>query len=524
MTYAAGIGLGPVRSLSFRRLLVALVALAALLLTLPASAAATANVIANPGFGALGKAPNPLSPFDADPAAKHVVLGWRLVAAKHSKLAGRPYPRAGSAGQTECVPAERGQQPFLSLDVPTGSEAFAEQAIVVPANPSRLRLKTWGNNQAVDARVSVVTGDGVEHPLLAYQPPLLGPTPARDCLDASGPRQLSLDVSAFGALRVVLRLAATSEGDNGTIVNFDNLSLRAQQPAPTGIDYVALGDSYSSGEGNAPYEPASTTDEDKCHRSQRDAYPKELHLPRVTISTLSFFACSGATSEDVRRQEFKTEPPQLSHVEELAAADLVSISIGGNDAGFANALEQCVARICTRKPFSSKIIKRIAGLVPTLVETYAELRLAAPQATIVVLDYPNAFPKLGFGGAFTCRSNAVALLGRKGVNFLHKRSDQLDDVIADAVHRANEEGSNIRLVGVRGAFARHDVCEKDRWVRALEDQPPEQTEPGGGGQPRFLPPQRGGAARLRRGAGEGARRRLLSSGAAALSRTSGCGG
>ena len=442
--------------------------LTALLLALPGSAAAAGNVIANPGFGELAKGSNPLSPFDPDPAAKHLVSHWKLVAAKGSTLAGRSYPRTGAAGQTECVPAERGSQPFLSLDVPTGSEAFAEQAIRIPANPSRLRLKTWGNNQAVDARVSLVTPDGVERLRIFFQPPLLGPTPARDCLDASGPRQLSLDVSPFAGQMVMLRLAATSEGDNGAIANFDNLSLRAQQPAPTGIDYVALGDSYSSGEGNAPYEPASATDSDKCHRSQHDAYSKLLQLPRVTVSTLHFYACSGATSNDVRHDEFRTEPPQLSHVEQLAAADLVTISVGGNDAGFSKALEQCVARICSRKPFSTKIIKRIAGMVPLLVETYAELRLAAPQATIVVLDYPNAFPKLGFGGSFRCRSNAAALLGRRGVNFLHERSDQLDEVIADAVHRANHEGSNIRLVGVRGAFAGHDVCEKDRWVRALK--------------------------------------------------------
>lgn len=442
--------------------------LTALLLALPAAAAGAGNVIANPGFGELGKASNPLFPFDGDPVAKHLVSNWKLVVAKPSELAGRPYPRAGAASQTECVPAERGSQPFLSLDVPTGSEAFAEQAIGVPANPTRLRLKTWGNNQAVDARVSLVSADGAEHTLLSYQPPLLGPTPARDCLDASGPRQLSLDVSAFAGQKVVLRLAATSQGDNGSIANFDNLSLRAQEPTPTGIDYVALGDSYSSGEGNAPYEPASATATDKCHRSQHDAYPTELRLPRVTISKLHFFACSGATSEDVRHDEFRTEPPQLSHVEQLAEADLVTINVGGDDAGFAKVLEQCVARICARKPASTKITKRIAGLVTPLVETYAELRLASPQATIVVLDYPNPFPKLGFGGGFTCKSNAAALLGRKSMNFLHEKGDQLDEVIADAVRVANEEGSNIRLVGVRGVFAGHDVCAKDRWVRALK--------------------------------------------------------
>ncbi len=42
--------------------------------------------------------------------------------------------------------------------------------------------------------------------------------------------------------------------------------------APQQEGYVALGDSYSAGEGDRPYEPGTDTKTNTCHRSEK-AYP-----------------------------------------------------------------------------------------------------------------------------------------------------------------------------------------------------------------------------------------------------------
>ncbi len=88
--------------------------------------------------------------------------------------------------------------------------------------------------------------------------------------------------------------------------------------------YVALGDSYSSGVGRVFYEESG-----ECDRSP-DAYG-----PRIAAAkgyTLSFQACSGAKTPEVNDKQLG----MLS-----ATTSLVTITIGGNDAGFSNVMLNC---------------------------------------------------------------------------------------------------------------------------------------------------------------------------------------
>jgi len=90
-------------------------------------------------------------------------------------------------------------------------------------------------------------------------------------------------------------------------------------------NYAALGDSYSSGVGAGDYSGGS------CDRSAH-AYAQQwadTHAP----SSFSFLACSGATTTDVINGQVSA----LS-----LATTLVSITIGGNDAGFSSVMQTCV--------------------------------------------------------------------------------------------------------------------------------------------------------------------------------------
>lgn len=98
----------------------------------------------------------------------------------------------------------------------------------------------------------------------------------------------------------------------------------AQLPAATG--YVALGDSYSSGVGVGSYDSASGS----CKRSTK-SYPA-LWAAAHSPSSFRFTACSGARTSDVLSS-------QLTPLN--SSTGLVSISIGGNDAGFADTMTTC---------------------------------------------------------------------------------------------------------------------------------------------------------------------------------------
>ena len=89
--------------------------------------------------------------------------------------------------------------------------------------------------------------------------------------------------------------------------------------------YVALGDSYSSGVGTRVFYEESG----ECSRSP-DAYG-----PKVAAAkgySLNFEACGGAKTPEVNSKQLG----KLS-----ATTSLVTITIGGNDAGFSNVIINC---------------------------------------------------------------------------------------------------------------------------------------------------------------------------------------
>ncbi len=165
----------------------------------------------------------------------------------------------------------------------------------------------------------------------------------------------------------------------------------SQLAAATG--YVALGDSYSSGVGAGSYVSSSGD----CKRSTK-AYPY-LWAAAHSPSTFAFTACSGARTGDVLAN-------QLAPLG--SATDLVSISIGGNDAGFADVMttcvlqseSTCVARINTARAY---VDSTLPGQLDTV---YDAISSQAPAAHVVVLGYPR-FYKLGGRPARTHRDRAV---------------------------------------------------------------------------------------------------------------------
>jgi hypothetical protein len=102
--------------------------------------------------------------------------------------------------------------------------------------------------------------------------------------------------------------------------------------------YVALGDSFSSGETNAPY-PGTDSTSDGCHRS-RVAYPVSVSAMEGT--GVAFVACSGARIQDVEgaNSKYPIEGVQLDRVNQTT--NHVTITIGGNNVGFDTLIADCV--------------------------------------------------------------------------------------------------------------------------------------------------------------------------------------
>lgn len=102
--------------------------------------------------------------------------------------------------------------------------------------------------------------------------------------------------------------------------------------------YVALGDSYAAVGRIAPgsWAPGPVA----CVRTD-DAYPTVV-ARRLGVGTFVNATCGGAVTDDFRAPDRSGAPPQFDALD--ARTDLVSVTIGGNDVGFAAILVACALR------------------------------------------------------------------------------------------------------------------------------------------------------------------------------------
>lgn len=217
------------------------------------------------------------------------------------------------------------------------------------------------------------------------------------------------------------------------------LALGAVPASAAGAGYVALGDSYSSGVGAGDYIGSSGA----CERSP-NAYPA-LWAARTGTSVQSV-ACSGAATSDVTANQL----PALT-----SSTRLVSLTVGGNDVGFASIMTDCILKgssACVSEVAAAESQAR-AILPGRLDALYAAIRTRAPQARLVVLDYPHFYDL----SHWFCIGLAQASRTR-----IDEGIDVLDGLIQAAASRAGAV-----FADVRSAFAGHEICDSNRWLHSV---------------------------------------------------------
>lgn len=205
--------------------------------------------------------------------------------------------------------------------------------------------------------------------------------------------------------------------------------------------YTALGDSYSSGVGTRTY----YSDSGSCYRGPQ-AYP--VKVAARLGAPLTFAACSGARVPDVLNQ--------LGSLNTSTA--LVTVSVGGNDAGFADVITQCALPwpwTCTTdiNNANNYIRNTLPGALNNL---YTQIRAKAPSARVVVVGYPRLFngEECNFGARISPSEQSA----------LNATADLLATTIAG---RAAAHG--FRFVDVRSAFTGHAVCDDVEWLNGLSN-------------------------------------------------------
>jgi hypothetical protein len=296
-------------------------------------------------------------------------------------------------------------------------------------------------------------------------------------------------------LRALARDRAGNVAIASTVVTVANTAAGGGSPAtisknpPSPPSFVALGDAYSSGEGNSSYLPGSDIPGDRCHRST-------ISYPFIASDLLSggpaglvFRACSGAKIADFFETNKRDhEPPQLQWID--GSTRLASLSVGWDDSLLPAALQSCV-RDSSRcegrwRARVDAAIRAIGAHSPrksnSLYVLYTKIVALAPNAQIAVFGYPRLFPAVP---PTRCGTGAHGLgFSRNSMEWINSEIRRLDGAIkrAAAAVRVSYIGASY------DAFGGHERCTRQPAVTGAA------SNAHGGLDGSFSPNRRGQAA------------------------------
>lgn len=241
----------------------------------------------------------------------------------------------------------------------------------------------------------------------------------------------------------------------------------AAEPDSSGIDYVALGDSYSAGPLIAPPPGRSVvrTDPIECARSWNN-YPAFL-AGYLDVASYTDVTCSGARTTDFLTPQGGDDPYAAAQVDALTAdTDLVTITIGGNDNGLFGSIIDTCGVLAEQHPHAvtpcrahftvdgvDTKARDARAMRATIADTVAAVREAAPNAAVYVLGYPRLMPP----GARTCDAVGFAAGDVAWGN-------RIEHLLNRAL-RTGSTAAGAAYVGLYPTTRGHDACAGGRaWI------------------------------------------------------------
>jgi lysophospholipase L1-like esterase len=208
-----------------------------------------------------------------------------------------------------------------------------------------------------------------------------------------------------------------------------------------GGSYVALGDSFTAGQGAWPGNLS-------CLRSASSSYPA------IAAATSSYreavnVACSGATLGDVVLQVGSID------ARTKLKASLVTITIGGIDARSSQVFQVCASVPEDCAAALNAAVADLEQVVVPLRDTYRFVAAEFPKARIVVLTYPLLFdPNL----PTTLQNPGLGPL----VSGVNAATGALNAAIREAV--VSTGNSRVSLIDVTTRFAAHGIGSTNQFI------------------------------------------------------------
>jgi lysophospholipase L1-like esterase len=240
----------------------------------------------------------------------------------------------------------------------------------------------------------------------------------------------------------------------------------AAAPTPSLADakYVALGDSYSAG----PFIPLPKGTPIGCQRSDHN-FPTVV-AKELGITSFTDVSCSAAKTDHFTAPQsvsLGANPPQFDAL--TTDTDLVTFSMGGNDVGFGEIIQECATR-SPLQPFGSackdfytsggtdKLAARIAATAPKITAGIKGIKKRSPKARVLVVGYPAILPDEG-PGCFP-----VVPFSAGDVAYLRDTEKRLN-----AMLKKQAEGAGADYVNTYTPSIGHDICQLPgkKWIEGL---------------------------------------------------------
>lgn len=265
----------------------------------------------------------------------------------------------------------------------------------------------------------------------------------------------------------------------GSATKYAQYTLSTKPGPVSKLQYLALGDSYASGEGAFGYRAGTDTDTNHCHQSLY-GYPNLLGY-NLRYETYHSVACSGAVTNDIVNQDdnykgqtklnitrkqllesgqyssiLNTYSPgyvdQLDFIQQNHPKT-ITVMIGGNDIGFSSILTRCLELDTCYEWYEDRVelVNEINNLLlPRLVNTYQKVKNQSDASTqIYAIGYPQIIKLDG-----DCGNNVR--LNAQETEFSEGLIDYLDSVIETAAKRVG-----VHYIDTQDALNGFRLCETE---------------------------------------------------------------
>ena len=235
--------------------------------------------------------------------------------------------------------------------------------------------------------------------------------------------------------------------------------------AQAGGVYVALGDSYTSG----PLVPNQHGDPIDCGRSDHN-YPS-LVAEALGPATFVDVSCGSAETKDMTAPQTGlplggTNPPQFNALR--PDATLVTVGIGGNDAGLVGVAEKC-AQLGATQPTGhacrdhyapggqDSVAATIEATKPKIAGVLQGIHQRSPGARVAIVGYPDPLPKSG--GCYP-----MVPLSPDDIRYIDELLVRINAMIA-----GQAAANDAEYIDTYADSGGHDVCKlpPDRWFEGL---------------------------------------------------------